>query len=379
MQNKIKVLFHLDQAGYGGTEKAILTFCKNIDKDRYDVYLYVRRRYSDLRRLWDFVLGIFINKYKERYIRKYISSLTRLQDFIKEIGVERVFVGGIAVFQKCAENIEPHIVHFNRGNWDSFYEVATDVIGENTYIVETNIFGVAPYGRYKNKLSKVYFVSQWLKEKSSDWCQEKGVVLYNPIIRPVSDEDYRIQLGIKEDAFVFGRISRPDMIDDEFILKAYDRIKNKNIYMLVLGATDAIIKNFNNRENVILLEPTCDEAEISRFYNTINVLLHHRIEGETFGMNIAEAMMHGKAVISHESINDNAQIEVLNGEIDGDVGLISYSDTIEEYSGYMRKLMIEPDTLEIMGGNAIRRSRRLFSEELVTDHLMGEYENLIKH
>ena len=36
-----KILFHLNLAGFGGTEKAILTFCQNIDRRQFQPYLFI--------------------------------------------------------------------------------------------------------------------------------------------------------------------------------------------------------------------------------------------------------------------------------------------------------------------------------------------------
>ena len=41
------------------------------------------------------------------------------------------------------------------------------------------------------------------------------------------------------------------------------------------------------------------------------MLAHARLDGETFGSNVAEAMIHGRPVVSHRSHLYNAQVEII--------------------------------------------------------------------
>ncbi len=173
MPRKTRVLFHLEQAGYGGTEKAILTFCENINKEDYEVFLFVRKQYTSIRKLRHFLLGKISRKHKRRYVTKYINSVARLPQFYDTIGANKVFIGDMRTFEKCLTDAAPDIVHFNRGNWEVFYDQACSVIPKGTAIVETNIFGVEPSTKYLNRLARVYFVSRWLLDKSSRWGAEK--------------------------------------------------------------------------------------------------------------------------------------------------------------------------------------------------------------
>lgn len=377
MPRKTRILFHLEQAGYGGTEKAILTFCENINKEDYEVFLFVRKQYTSIRKLRHYLLGKISRKRKHRYVTKYINSVARLPQFYDIVGADKVFIGDLRTFEKCLTDAAPDIVHFNRGNWEAFYDQACSVIPEDMAIVETNIFGVEPSTKYLNRLARVYFVSKWLLDKSSRWGSEKGRVLFNPIKTPASNSSLRSELSIPAGAFVLGRISRPDMVDDDLIIRVYRQISSANVYLLILAGSTVMESLSKADKKIICLPPTSSEEYLSRFYNTLDVLLHHRTEGETFGMNIAEAMIHGKPVISHTSKVDNAQLELLDDAEDGAVGYVSYKDSAGEYAGYIRQLMNDPVLLAELGTNAKKRSVRLYHERVVTNYLCKEYESIL--
>lgn len=375
----IKVLFHLNQVGYGGTEKAILTFCQNIDLTQFTPYLFIYDESSSIKYFRYLVLGKLSEKYYKRYKTKFIDSKTRLPDFIESIGHNNIFIGNKNKFKEVTQRVQPDIIHFNRGKWEPFYINLAKSCNNSTALIETNIFGYPAPDNYIAKLNNIYFVSNWLLKKS-DWCVNKCKVLYNPIKKPCNRTSIRQNYGIPDNAFVFGRISRPDLTDDSFILDVFERIKNKhnNTHLIILAGSEIMREAAHNNPSIKLINATTDENILSNFYNSIDVLLHHRIDGETFGMNIAEAMIHGKPVISHFSNIDNAQAELLKNTIEhGEVGFVAQEHNIDEYMNYMTELISCPVKTNTMGNNARRRALELFSEDTVTRYLENEYKKIV--
>lgn len=375
MSRRARILFHLNQVGFGGTEKAILTFCQNIDRNQFEVLLFINQPLSFLRRIKIRLFRHLSTNHRDSYTTKLINSRIRLSQFEEVLGKENIHHGSARDFADVCSRLAPDIIHFNRGKWDKFFSAIAPGIPSRQRFVETNIFGYPPSQAYHRDISAYYFVSHWLMEKSP-WHDGKGKVLFNPIKRPATGETLREQYSIPKDAFVFGRISRPDLNDDDFILRAFERVANNNCYLFILAPTKAI-RESPLPKNTILLEPTIDEVELSRFYNSLNALLHYRREGETFGMNIAEAMMHSVPVISHDSDVDNAQLELLAGDEDGPVGLISPLGDIEQYSRNMATLLNAPELCRQMGKNAQSRASRLYDEKKVTLTLEAYYRELI--
>lgn len=129
-----------------------------------------------------------------------------------------------------------------------------------------------------------------------------------------SKANLRHELGIPEDAFVFGRSSN-GWAPDRMNLEACSRIDKDNVYFIGSSlspghrqfAAEVSLKHF------IPMPTICSYDRMSMYYNTMDVLAHDR--AESFGCAVAEAMMHGLPVISrgwsHGHFNDtNAQEEL---------------------------------------------------------------------
>jgi len=372
----IKILYHLNQVGYGGTEKAILTFCENLDRSRFTPYLFIHDNNSRLRYYRHLLLRHVSSKYDKRFHILYKQSRARLEDFFNILGKNNVSIGETNSLYQMINAIEPDIVHFNRGKWEPYYDDLIKQVPASTPCIETNIFGYPAPEKYTSRLKNLYFVSNWLLTKS-DWCIGKCKVLYNPIKKPCNDTSIRQDYNIPDETFVFGRMSRPDLADDNFILDVFDRAKKKHndIHLIILAGSEIMREAAHNNPSITLIDATTDENILSKFYNSIDVLLHYRIDGETFGMNIAEAMIHGKPVISHLSHVDNAQAELLaNTPEHGEVGFVAQEHNMDEYMNYMLELISCHDKTSAMGENARKRAQDLFSEDTVTRYLENEYE-----
>jgi glycosyltransferase involved in cell wall biosynthesis len=376
----IKILFHLNQLGYGGTEKAVLTFCENLDRNRFTPYLFVYDKSNPIKKQLQKLISPLSGKARRKYQKKYLAPWVRLDQFKQVLGEGYLFTGNVRTLEHVVATVQPDVVHFNRGNWEAFFDQAIEVIPSSVACIETNIFGKPPGDNYLQRLTAVYFVSQWLLNKSP-WHAGKGKVLFNPIKQPATQEHLRAELGIPADAFVMGRISRPDMIDDMFILEVFEKFQKTVVdanrlgesYLIVLAGSDAIKQKALGFPEVKFIEPTVDEVSLSRFYNSLDVLLHHRIDGETFGMNIAEAMIHAKPVISHLSHVDNAQAELLQNRDNRPVGFVAQEHNLDEYLSYMTELYQNRALAQEMGRNAKFRADELFHEQAVTRFLESEY------
>ena len=376
MPDKSRVLFHLNQCGYGGTEKAILTFCENLDRSRFEPFVYIHQQRPDIKQKIRRLARHLSQRLANRYSAKYELPYVRLERFRTLLGEDHVYVGDVEHFSRAVTASNPAIVHFNRGNWSPLFDQFIDVVPAKTPCVETNIFGKPANERYDSRLTTSYFVSEWLRNKAT-WCA-KGRVLYNPIKYPQSNDNLRDELDIPSDAVVLGRICRPDMIDNQFVADVWGGLQRDNIYLVILGCSQSFIAAAKMHENVRTIAPTTSEETLSRFYNTIDILLHYRIDGETFGMNIAEAMIHEKPVVSHFSTIDNAQAELLLAGGDDDAGYVCKWNDIDEYVGYVRRLIDDRNLRDRLGRNAKQRATRLFGENTVTRYLEAEYAALLE-
>jgi glycosyltransferase involved in cell wall biosynthesis len=373
---KIRILFELSSLGYGGTEKAIYTFLENLDQNKFDIYLFFSTDYKTFPYYRRKLKALFSNKARERFKEKYVTYFTRLSDFQNIIGKNKVLLGNPTHFFKTIKKISPDLIHFNRGISETHYTKNVSKIPSHIKVVETNIFGKDANEKYITRLDKIFFISNWLIRQSPWVPDDKVFLLYNPIKLPSSAIDLREKYNIPHDAIVLGRMSRPNLDDGQFIFEVLQHTVSENVYFISIGASKTFKKQMGEYKNAIFIEPVTDVDFISSFYNTIDILLHYRKEGETFGMNIAEAMIHGKTVVSHNSYLDNAQAELLLEDKNCISGIVLEEHDLENYTEAV-KTLINDDNLRIeLSINAKKRATKLFAEDKVTDSLEKAYLSL---
>lgn len=372
---KIKVLFQLNEMAYGGTTKSILTFCRFLDREKFEVALFC---YSDIgsfsyyRRYLESFLSI---KKKKRFINLYQHNFIRRKDFENILGTDCVQIGLKNDFLRFVDKFSPDVIHFSRGIEVDFY---TDMIGfvdKKIKCVETNVFGKSSNKAYLKRMSKLFFVSRWLRSQAT-WANSLPTdVLYNPILAPHSDKNLRTEFGIPDAAFVMGRISRPGLDDGANVLQILKKLDEKEAHLIIIGsnlASDLVLY-----PNVHVMAPTADEVRLSGFYNSLDVLMHYRKEGETFGMNIAEAMIHGKAVVSHKSFLDNAQVELLDANDFGECGTVVEENDWASYVAALRRYKQDRKALSAAGKNAKAKAMALYQAQKITLLLQKNYEEVV--
>ncbi len=370
-----KVLIQLNQLGYGGTEKAILSFAEHLDRSQFELFLFYwddrfSAKYYRLR-----FLSFFSSRAAKRFHTLYQERFSREARFQEVFGQAHCFSGGRGDFLETVSKVKPDILHFNRGVEEDFYTEVMGQIDSQIKVVESNIFGKSSNQNYLDRLSHVYFVSDWLKEHSA-WAQGKGYRLYNPILLPKTQENLRQELGISPSAIVIGRAHRPDLGHDDFLEQVYSSLLSKTdqeIIFLSLGSQPHYSSDFKKRYGHLLksLAPTTNEKRISQFYNSLDIFSHRRKEGETFGMIIAEAMIHGIPVLSHRSPVDNAQVEVL-----GDHSLITDFEDSKAYTEKLLGLIKNQAQRKILSSFLQTRAMDLFSAPQATKELENFYRRL---
>ena len=130
--------------------------------------------------------------------------------------------------------------------------------------------------------------------------QKNGTVIpvIPHIVEPPVDTTttLRQQLGIPANAIVIGRYGG----FNEFNIKeAHEAIwdflmtEEQNVYFLFMNT-----RQFAHHNRIIYLDKNIDFLHKERFINTCDAMIHARIEGETFGLSIAEFSVRNKPVIT---------------------------------------------------------------------------------
>lgn len=243
----------------------------------------------------------------------------------------------------------------------------------NFPIVETNF-----HGELHTKADYRVFPSQTLVNFKRLTIPHR--VIFNPIMPKLTEENLREELGIPRDAFVFGKISRAsNEIFTPITYLAYKNIENSNAYFIQMGinkATEEIAKKLNLK-NFITIDQTLDEVTISKFYNTFDLYCHGNKLGETFGNTVAEAMMHGKPVITHlgDSTWPQAQCEVIGREdnIIRRQDIHAYSD----YGNLMNSLMTDQNKYNEFKSHCEQRANDHFDYKIVAKRYAELFEEII--
>lgn len=152
------------------------------------------------------------------------------------------------------------------------------------------------------------YVSHWLSEVMA-----YGKATWVPHMVRLAKEkgDLKAEIGIPEDAVVFGRHGGDDSFDISWVQKTVIEVakKNQDIWFLFLNTRK--FPGAAGLPNVRFLPATADPILKRRFFNTCDAMLHGRMRGETFGLSCLEFAMLGKRVLTYAGSPERAHLEIL--------------------------------------------------------------------
>ena len=260
-------------------------------------------------------------------------------------------------FRGILANNKIDLVHSHRSGEKHFPEVGIDYIGPK--VVETSAFG----GYNPNPLiDRTLFMSRWLYRFAQGNYPHLFLnqpsrfdFLNNPIELPTTGEKLdRLPTG----KIFLGRCGRPDDgIYDDINVKAAFILQSKgySVHFLVVAPPPSMIDDLMKFDiPATFIEPTVKDDTLSRFYNSVNIYCHARADSETFGSNIAEAMVHNLAVVTHIGQPKYPGMTVYGAQTElvshGITGYVSQYDA-QEYADYVEKLINDPEERFRMGQN----------------------------
>jgi len=125
----------------------------------------------------------------------------------------------------------------------------------------------------------------------------------------LTNKNLRDYLKIPNEAIVFGRHGGFETFDIYFV---YETIKDillngpQNVYFLFMNT-----HIFIQHPRVIYMHPTTDNVLKTAFINTCDAMIHARLQGETFGLSVAEFSVLNKPVITYADSYELEHIEIL--------------------------------------------------------------------
>jgi hypothetical protein len=148
-------------------------------------------------------------------------------------------------------------------------------------------------------------ISEWVADT---YALHDVPVVPHIVILPDTDEDLRNELGIPEDAVVFGRHGGYEQFNILSIMQTIAQSLNdrKDIYFLFMNTAP-----FYEHPRIIYLPKAHVMEYTAKFINTSDAMIHCRREGETFGLAVGEFSLRRRPVLTWYWSFDRHHINVL--------------------------------------------------------------------
>ncbi len=360
---KPRILFyHISGLSFGGTEKFLQIIAKYLPKEKYDVYYM----YSSKPRKTS---GNIPLDGRLSYLEgSGITTIPFTYEKLEE--VYPYFVKDMS--PTLPEVIDLHNIDLIFTAGSGYTEFPVNIV-RNLPIIMINIFGSPSI---QNNFKKHLCISHEVAAKISPVVNANKIDVMYIQSESLSDEKRaayeasgmatRKKFGITDNDFVFGRIGRADDgIFDPIAISAFKTIvaNDPSAHYIIMSPPPAAIKMVaeENIPNVHFINPSAEESDVWAFHFSIDALAHFRFDGESFGLNIAEAMLAGKPVLTHKSHIWNAHLEYLEPSF-------SFVAERNDISGYTKNMghIIEAKktgTINAMCNNARAKSESLFLME----------------
>lgn len=336
---KIKILFYSHTIDFAGTWRSHERIIRNLNTELFDPYIFYNPN-SDNNRL---------------EVVKEIISDEKLIPFVaskKKTGPETGYSYIHTNFEELCKKFSFDIIHFARSGYYEWPFVSRICPVQ----IETNIFGFRDDSKF---LDHSVTICETINKKRGG----SDSVVYNPIPRKIEDQNnLLLDLNIPENYFVFGRIGRKDNFDP-IALNAIAKLKyiRQDFRYVIIGACSSTIKKIQELgldDVCIMLETTNDDYFIHKFYNTIDLFLHYRKDGECHSTAISQALSYGVPVISHYA-GQNGQSETIR-----DGGFVVNNES--EYLDRIIYLIENKEVYDKISNNALIRSQD-FDEKKITE------------
>jgi glycosyltransferase involved in cell wall biosynthesis len=307
-------------------------------------------------------LTVFYNTYSHPREDESKTNPSRFEEY-KSLPVKLIEFTDVSELN----NYDIDILHTHRSGNDNWFLPNFEKVNFKFKIIETNFHG---YNQTKSDY-RVYPSKDMISRLQP--CNIPYSIIPNPILTPLSENDLKKELGIS-DKFVYGRIGRPDSnIYSSINLKAYKAIENDETCFLYVAPNNMAIMEAKSLgiKNILFLDATSDELMVSKLYNTFDVLCHSNSLGETFGNTIAEAMIHGKPIITHIGTPSWSQA---HSELVGELTELFLTENIQSnYSELMLKLKNDKEYYNKVSSYLKNRADMLYSYDKVSRNYLNLY------
>ena len=192
------------------------------------------------------------------------------------------------------------------------------------------------FQRYEPHGDTYAYISEWLSDVMALKNSSTPIPWVPlPVGLTVPTMNYREEWNIKPDQFIFGRHGGHNTFNIPFVQEhIFSLLNARDDFVFVFLGTDRWITH----PNVRFLDPVHDVQTKTNIINTWDAMIHARIQGESFGVAIAEALSLNKPVLAWEHGEDLHHTEVLKNS-----GLLYSKETIWEQMNSIKELANKED------------------------------------
>lgn len=366
----IRVLHYLRHLGLGGTEKTCQLFFEHATRGEFEVAVAYEKN-GVHPRLEEFKRGAKVSGGNFFMVDSYGEG--------KEPNP--------ASLQAVISYFKPSILHTYRSGYVEFPEPGMHV--QVPHFIETNVFG-----HYDSNIlvSRSLFMSEWLMHNtlrqlapiSRSLLPRRFDFVNNPVEQPCTSARLPIRDRWGDNVIALGRVGRPDNgIYNSINVEAARllRMQGYDVRFIVVAPPSNMVDDLAKYDiPFYAIEPTTDPLVLSTAYNSMDIYAHARADGETFGVNIAEAMIHGLPVVTHYARPSfqgmgvfQAQAELVDTSETGWV----VNNTPAEYAEALKLLIDDRKMLADMGTAGKDKAEREFEVSVCMQKLERIYREVM--
>ncbi len=344
----------LNDFSLAGTPKAAQVFANELSKRDYDVCIVTYNDTDHIRSI-NLIDGVHFMTVDRQNKQKDFSFIT--------------------------EKFKPDIIHAFLSGYREFPDPGIDFPKKIPFIMHS------VFGHRNNNVDNVIYMSKYLMDVSLK-SNHKSYFVDNPTLIPYTNDNNRKLIGASKNTIILTRSGRPEngiytglsvaALGKFFV--HYPSLKN-NILFYVLAPPPNMIKDLRqNNIPFVVKGSTVNEYGISKFYNTSDIHLHDRGDGESGGSCIMEAMIHGKSIITHYAQSCEAHPYPFQNQcflVEDQVTGFVVDHNVESYAIALLKLIDNPSLRSQMGAIGRGKALREFEAGVCVDKLERIYKEIL--
>lgn len=367
---KIRVLHYLRNLNLGGTEKTCQLFFEHAGED-FEVAV-VTERSGHHPRLEEF----------RKAARVSGGEIFMVDSYAQEGIIDVSSLNGVIA------HFKPDIFHVYRSGFPEYPEPVEHI--KVPHFVETNVFGMLDSNL---EVDRTLFMSKWLMNKTLGSFKDQIMsgprgnrfdYVNNPVVSPYTDEYLPIKDQWPDSCIILGRVGRPDNgIYNAMHIEAAHKLRQQgyDVRFVVVAPPSNMVDDLANYEiPFYMVEPTVNPLILSQAYNTMDIYAHARADGETFGVNIAEAMIHGLPVVTHVATPSFPGMGVFQSQTElVDDGVTGYvvSNDVDAYARALTTLIDNSALRQRMGERGLEKAEREYHIDACMKKLERIYREVV--